>query len=189
MEPQVNNPLVFLCRQCQSIVGDSFHMTSSEQQLNAVVLNAGHPKNTKVLRDGQFSTSQRGADAGATFWELSCAVCTATVGKVYETTPRALDRLRGMHCFSRDALESYELGSCAAAGAPALRGGAAAMQGGAGGGAAAAGSGAGGGSAAGAVEDCQQEITKLKDLLLLFNERISKLEQAGATSSAKRSRG
>lgn len=101
-------PLVFQCRSCHIIVGDSLSIESTNDRLNALTLT----RVTSVSRSEDITTSTAPAavDRGSTYQVLQCVQCTATVGKVYVTTIPELDPLRGRYTLDTEAICSYELG-------------------------------------------------------------------------------
>ena len=42
-QEEVNNPLVFQCKDCRSIIGDSFSWVTALEDLDVIVLS-GHPR-------------------------------------------------------------------------------------------------------------------------------------------------
>ena len=165
-EQKVDTPLVFQCKSCSIIIGDSWSMMSSDAEMETITLSAA----SNVSRADEAVTSQQGIDVGSTFHLLHCGKCTAHLGKVYLTTARALDALRDMFTFSTDAVTSYKLGGGKAA------------------------TGADGAAAAGAgIEVVQAElaeavdnIEKLQSLVLVADQRLTALEEAGAGSKRRR---
>lgn len=105
----VAEPLVFQCRQCFRLLGDSFAFVATDTELGYVVLS---DVSDVVSQDTTFQTStQPGKDMGATFALLRCGGCKATVGRTYRTTPRHLDDLRDCASLDVDAVTTYRLGS------------------------------------------------------------------------------
>ena len=100
--------LVFQCRQCRTVLGDSLSMVSNDGDLRLVCLSAA---SSVYVADKEPRTSASAKDAGSTFFHVHCAGCQSVVGCVYRTTPRALDDLRDMVSLNADAITSYALGS------------------------------------------------------------------------------
>jgi hypothetical protein len=159
-EDEVDAPLVFQCKSCSIIIGDSWSMQSSDAEMETITLSAA----ANVSRADEAVTSKQGADVGSTFHLLHCGKCAAHLGKVYLTTARAFDALRDMYTFSTDAVTSYKLGG----GEPALG---------------ADGSAAGGGGVAAVqveLAEAVDNVEKLQNLVLVLDERIAKLEEGRA---------
>lgn len=105
----VAEPLVFQCRQCFRLLGDSFAFVATDTELGYVVLS---DVSDVVAQDTTFQTStEPGKDMGATFALLRCGGCKATVGRTYRTTPRHLDDLRDCASLDVDAVTTYRFGS------------------------------------------------------------------------------
>ena len=56
-------------------------------------------------------TETEGDEIGSTFVRISCSGCSQPLGKIYKTTPPALDHWRNKYCLQVDAMKSYQLGS------------------------------------------------------------------------------
>ena len=110
MATEVNNPLVFSCRSCRSILGDSWHFVAANEEMNCIALDAVNEEATTVVKD-DFITSKSGADEGSTFYLVSCKQCSDVVGRIYKTTSANLDQFRGCYTLDRESLDSYELGT------------------------------------------------------------------------------
>lgn len=111
------SPLVFQCRGCRSILGDSLTWVAAEETIQAIALK-GTPDPTrtrwwlmsaravapgvKVL--SEFDTARSGADAGSSFMPLACNFCDVRVGRVYQTTPQTLDHLRQQFTLHTDKI-------------------------------------------------------------------------------------
>lgn len=100
--------MVFQCRHCLSILGDSFAWLTAQRSLSMIVLQDvtdrvdiqhAHPQSEEI--DGEPST----------FVPLICAKCLHTLGRMYQDTPPSLAHLRGAFSFHHDALVVYQLGS------------------------------------------------------------------------------
>lgn len=167
-QQEVDAPLVFQCKSCSIIIGDSWSMQSSNAQMETITLSAA----SNVSRADEAVTSKQGADVGSTFHLLHCGKCGAHLGKVYLTTARALDSLRDMFTFSTDAVTSYKLGGGeVASGADGSKAG-----------------GAGIAAVQADLADAVDNIEKLQSLVLVVDQRITALEEARAGQSSKRRR-
>ena len=62
---EIVNPLVFQCKSCRTIVGDSFAWLSADEELNVVTLVSCNLAAVLVHPDMKFSTD--GVDAGSAF--------------------------------------------------------------------------------------------------------------------------
>ena len=169
LEPSM--PLVFQCRSCNTIVGDSLSIESTNERLGALTLS----RVSSLQRSDDITTSTAPADRGSTYQALQCVHCTARrprpvtlfaaqlrrrrppraqarVGRVYVTTVPDLDELRGRYTLDTEAICSYELGG-------------------------------GGGDAAlpprvpGDVEaDLRAELAKMQGVILSIHERLAAVE-------------
>ncbi|SNX83752.1 uncharacterized protein MEPE_02460 [Melanopsichium pennsylvanicum] len=104
------NPLIFQCRQCHRLLGDSLSFVATDTELGYVILS-----NTTqcVVQDAAYSTSTDPSfkDVGSTFNNLRCVGCNVTIGRSYRTTPRDLDDLRDFFSLEVDGIYTYQLGS------------------------------------------------------------------------------
>ena len=105
---KIEAPVVFQCANCLHIVGDSLSMASADEDLGTVSLCGA----VGVTRSTKLKTSEYGKDLGATYHEMHCEKCKVKIGRIYITTPVALDSLRNMFTFYSNALSSFELGTC-----------------------------------------------------------------------------
>lgn len=145
-------PLVFQCRACRVVVGDSLSIEATNDALGALTLTrvAALAKSDEIAT----STAAGAVDRGSTFHPLTCAGCAAPVGKVYVTTVPALDALRGRYTLDTEAISSYELG-VAGAEAPPL-------------------------SLPVPVEqELRTELRKVQGVILSLHERLSAVEARG----------
>ncbi|XP_074632885.1 uncharacterized protein LOC141891771 isoform X2 [Acropora palmata] len=82
------SPVVFQCKSCKSIVGDSCAFVSSDRELEVICVSAV----TSIVTLGDvLETSTEGADMGSTFRPLHCSACDLIIGRVYKTTPKEFD--------------------------------------------------------------------------------------------------
>ena len=66
-------PLVFQCRSCNTIVGDSLSIESTNERLGALTLS----RVSSLQRSDDITTSTAPADRGSTYQALQCVHCTA----------------------------------------------------------------------------------------------------------------
>eukprot|EP00128_Syssomonas_multiformis_P006831 Colp12_sorted_trinity150504_noHs@2365 len=90
-EQEIDAPLVFQCKNCRCIVGDSFSWVSAHEGLNAVCLEEPSPF---VKMVNELHTSYSGTDIGSTYLRFLCSSCDSVIGKIYKTTARHLDAIR-----------------------------------------------------------------------------------------------
>ncbi|CAG8601895.1 1544_t:CDS:2 [Funneliformis caledonium] len=149
---EITGPLVFQCLKCRLIVGDSFAFVTADRELNSVVLYA-KPHNLRLGTD--LLWSREGIDVGSTFNLIYCIDCNSTIGKVWRTTPRKFDYIRDLYSLNLDRVMIYQLGDfidpkSTPSDTHTLP--SARMQ--------------------------QISINKLKDMILMLNERITTMEHA-----------
>lgn len=101
-------PIVFQCKGCKNIIGDSSAFVSADQQLEVICV---HAVTSLVSSSECLETSTEGADMGSTFRPLQCTSCNLVIGRVYRTTPKELDHLRNMFSFDVEQIQSYQIGS------------------------------------------------------------------------------
>lgn len=112
--------MVFQCRQCLTIIGDSFAWLTAQRALSMIVLKEATDRVT--VQHAQLTTEDMDGEP-ATFVPLACAQCLQPLGRMYQHTPVPLEELRGAYSFHHDALVVYQLGSSAqhASARPATR--------------------------------------------------------------------
>jgi hypothetical protein len=103
---EIKGPLVFQCARCMTIVGDSFSMICSHEDMNTITLSAS----SNIARSADVYTSKDGRDVGSTFFSFTCLSCDASLGNYYLTTPKDLDEIREKFTFSMDCIKAYQLG-------------------------------------------------------------------------------
>jgi hypothetical protein len=175
-DSEVNAPLVFQCQGCLTIVGDSWSFVGSDEEAKTFTLGGANLSLIPTLppltfRFAAASNVSRSVDTessdGNSFQLLQCDKCAAVVGRVFVATsnPRT-DSLRNLFTFDSSKISSYELGKATlvAENAPTAD---------AGGGLAAA---ASGDADSAKVTVLQKEMVKVQNILLVMDERVSKLE-------------
>jgi hypothetical protein len=103
----VTRPVVFQCKRCRSILGDSLALVGVNPVLQVVVL----ARTRGVRLSDKLEMSRDAADDASTFHAAYCESCGSHVGRVFRTTPATLDPLRDMYSLDRSALQSYQIGS------------------------------------------------------------------------------
>lgn len=182
-------PLVFFCSKCKNIVSDSTLFLFSVRSLNLLVV-----KGASGIAVDRTEVIDRPQQPDWRSVAVSCSGCNCHLGRVYKTITGPMAILKDLIALSVSTVSSYELGMCETVvhNAPELEGrslndilacGAALRQ--------AAGSGDGGAGrqqyqAGGAarpaamqlrVEELEAELTKVKSVMLVHNERLQRLEQ------------
>ncbi|XP_068741550.1 protein Mis18-alpha-like isoform X2 [Montipora capricornis] len=100
--------VIFQCKGCKSILGDSSAFVASDRELEVICVNGV----TSVVTSAEvLETSTEGADMGSTFRPLHCSSCQLIIGRVYKTTPKEFDHFRNMFCFDSEQIDSYQVGS------------------------------------------------------------------------------
>jgi len=152
-EQIIDAPLVFQCLKCRTIFGDSFDFVCAEKELNTISLTTASVKTLNEL-----ITSKSGSDIGCTYYSIECRECKNLLGRIYRTTDKSLDPIRGLYSFNLDSIMSYKLGSTrymmASEGLPMTE-----------------------------SKNIIEEITKIQEFLLLMNERVMHLERLEAILS------
>ncbi|WFD18892.1 hypothetical protein MCAP1_001105 [Malassezia caprae] len=145
---EVPPAMVFQCRRCLTIVGDSFAWLTAQRALSMIVLKEA---TDRVTVQHAQPTSEDMDGEPATFVPLTCAQCLQLLGRMYQHTPIPLEELRGAYSFHHDALVVYQLGSTAqhASAPPAAR----------------------------AEPADREEMEKIRTLLMVMGERLMRVEQ------------
>lgn len=107
--------LVFQCSGCMTIVGDSYAWVMAHKELSLIVLAQA---TDKVAVPDDLVACQEELCRGSTYLRLCCASCGRELGRKFQSTPPALDALRGAFSFYVDAVTVYQLGSTHAGGQP-----------------------------------------------------------------------
>ncbi|XP_063933857.1 protein Mis18-alpha-like [Zophobas morio] len=105
---QAPTPIVFQCKNCRVIIGDSFQWVSNNETLNLITLQA---LSRVVEVSNIMETSRDGEDIGSTFFVLNCGKCRSFLGRKYITSSRELDSLRDLYSLDVSAIDSYQLGT------------------------------------------------------------------------------
>ena len=71
------NPLIFSCKNCRTIVGDSYSFVTSNEYRQTITLSAAN----NVKRSDVVHTSKVGFDIGATYFSFNCVNCPQTLGR------------------------------------------------------------------------------------------------------------
>ncbi|PRP80203.1 hypothetical protein PROFUN_12161 [Planoprotostelium fungivorum] len=109
-DPYEGKVLVFQCRACFNIVGDSTFWVTSHRDLRTISLSRA----TQVeIIEQAIETSKAGVDEGCTYRIFRCAydACHILLGRKYITTTASLDLMRDVWSFSADAVVTYIVGS------------------------------------------------------------------------------
>lgn len=100
--------IVFSCRNCGVIIGDSHCLVCTNAEMQIVTLSGGHKLQR---RDDQLVTSKDVFDANCAFSPVHCQDCNFLLGRYYVTTSRALSELLDNYTFDVANLRTYELGT------------------------------------------------------------------------------
>jgi hypothetical protein len=110
----VKAPLVFYCRKCRYIVGDSYAFVSTNKKLKMITLSAASNialRKSHVLDDVQVHTEEGVPDTCCTYFPFLCANCNTELGRKYLSTTKGMDMLRDNYSFFIHTIGSYELGT------------------------------------------------------------------------------
>lgn len=99
-------PMVFQCKHCLTVVGDSFSWVKGHRDLSLIVLSAA---SSQVSVDERHTTSDTTLAASGTciFTPLVCVSCASQLGRMYLETPPVLADLQGLYALYHDALVVY----------------------------------------------------------------------------------
>jgi hypothetical protein len=113
-DPVVKGPLVFFCRECKTIIGDSFAFVGASEEMDMITLSA--VSNVVRLRNDKGGvkqkTSTEGPDTGSSYVVLLCKECQdEEIGRYYNATTGQVDLMRNNYSFHTEKISSYELGT------------------------------------------------------------------------------
>ncbi|KAJ2706172.1 hypothetical protein FB645_001808 [Coemansia sp. IMI 203386] len=100
----INNPVVFSCAKCRTILGDTFSYAASLPAYNLFGLESVPPSVTT-------NPIKKTTDLGV-YHELTCNECQTPIGRQYLTTTSELDQMRNLFALDLSKLITYELGKC-----------------------------------------------------------------------------
>ena len=106
-EKHISAPLVFQCAKCFKIVGDSYSLICSHEELGTVTLASA----SNIARSPDVYTSKEGRDVGSTYFSFTCSHCDSRLGNYYLTTSKDLDEIREKFTFSVSTVTAYEIGA------------------------------------------------------------------------------
>src|SRR4051812_17309967 len=101
-DSEVSGPLVFSCGNCRTIVGDSYSLFHSNEELKTITLSAS----SNIQRINEIYTSYDAHDHGSTYYLFSCLSCSKELGRYYICTNRILDSVRDKFTFDIDSISS-----------------------------------------------------------------------------------
>ncbi|CAI2171969.1 16330_t:CDS:2 [Funneliformis geosporum] len=122
---EITGPLVFQCLKCRLIVGDSFAFVTADRELNSVVLYGlvliYYGQEKELTLEGKYeyietfnslksATTHFPSRLHSTYIMIYCTGCNSTLGKVWRTTPRKLDYIRDLYSLNLDRVMIYQLG-------------------------------------------------------------------------------
>lgn len=101
--------VVFQCRHCDAIVGDTSDWLKAVKDIDSIAL--GNVTEGAVYLEDQSIrvTSQFRIDRGAEYSPLHCSKCDAVLGIYYLSTGRFDDDLRNAYLFHSAELKSYQV--------------------------------------------------------------------------------
>lgn len=103
LESEAMAPTIFQCEHCRSVVGDTYTFVSADQERQTVSL--GTATGCKMAEELEVG------DNGGAFRKFTCQCCQEELGRVYVTTSREMDPIRGCFTFDVGKVKSYKLGS------------------------------------------------------------------------------
>lgn len=103
--------IVFQCVNCLCIIGDSGSWVAACSFLNAFTISEIVTSNIETLKKLVTVPLDNipADDAGSTYCEINCK-CGAELGRMYQSTSRGLDHIRGAYTIYTKAVKSYQLG-------------------------------------------------------------------------------
>lgn len=100
-EYEICRPVVFQCRNCRTIVGDSGDLEVADPVNKFIVFRGNHPNIT--IRP-EWHWSQEEYSFGSLYQDVACTKCDSIIGVRYHTTNANTDHLRNMFTLSASAL-------------------------------------------------------------------------------------
>ena len=100
-EYEICRPVVFQCRSCRTIVGDSGELEVADP-VNKFIVFRGHHPNISIRPEWHWS--QEDYSFGSLYQDVACTKCDSVIGVRYHTTNANTDHLRNMFTLSASAL-------------------------------------------------------------------------------------
>lgn len=100
---ELKNPIVFQCKACNYIVGDSFFLVARVDPYFVFEAMPG------VTEGSAMQCSGKGMDANCMYFDLLC-VCKAKVGRKYQTVTEEMSQCVGKYCIVDASVTGYQLG-------------------------------------------------------------------------------
>lgn len=97
----------FQCRKCNAIVGDTSDWVTSNKKAKTVSLQRAR----EVRIQDKLHMSNSGEDYGSTYSKLACKACGTELGKMYRNTSPEFDLARNAYTFDAEKITCYVLGS------------------------------------------------------------------------------
>ena len=113
--PQRLPACCFQCRKCNTIVGDTSDWVTSDKKAKTISL--GRARQVEIQK--KLHMSQSGDDFGSVFSKITCKSCKTELGKMYRNTAPEYDLARNSFTFDATKILCYVLGSNCE---PALKG-------------------------------------------------------------------
>ncbi|XP_020368325.1 protein Mis18-beta isoform X3 [Rhincodon typus] len=105
---KVKDCVIFQCKRCHTVLGDSLQSCGSSLPLNMLICLR---VTENVDMDPVSFIGCEGPMSKCLYKSLYCSLCRAHVGIVPFSTTDALDHLRGLYCLDKCALHCYMLQS------------------------------------------------------------------------------
>uniref|UniRef100_A0A8C8SSF4 Opa interacting protein 5 n=1 Tax=Pelusios castaneus TaxID=367368 RepID=A0A8C8SSF4_9SAUR len=99
--------VLFHCRECRTVLGDSLHLCAQEERCLRVLV-CFKVTNDVVLEDS-LMVGIEGALLGCAYYALYCRSCGLMVGFRLYSSFTALAHLRGLFCLLKDSILCYHL--------------------------------------------------------------------------------
>ena len=100
-EFEICRPVVFQCRNCRTIVGDSGDLEVADPVNKFIVFRGNHPN---ISTRPEWHWSQEDYSFGSLYQDVACTKCDSVIGVRYHTTNANTDHLRNMFTLSASAL-------------------------------------------------------------------------------------
>ncbi|XP_041121262.1 uncharacterized protein LOC121323972 isoform X2 [Polyodon spathula] len=103
---QTTSHSVFLCSQCNTVLGDSLNTCGDDKRLNVIICLK--VTNDLVVED-ELQFGLQGKVSGCVYKPLRCECCQSVVGMVLHSTARAFTSLRNLFLLHKENISCLEI--------------------------------------------------------------------------------
>merc|ERR1711871_1742651 len=104
---EVTSILVFQCRKCRYIIGDSSHGMTASRNKKLQTISLQRVRNVKVAESIDVLRDEGNLSL---FYAIKCPNCDSHIGRKYMATSPEMDSVRGLFTLDIDAHQSSQIG-------------------------------------------------------------------------------